>query len=503
MDADVCLCVCFFVYANEMMMFWLMYAVIVADTLHRKDIIFTERLVSSLFFSFCALGQWIFLFGVRTTRSSLLTRWFCLAWITLYFTTLSDVICLAIFLFHRCWNSVFVFPTRVIRSGSYCTSGCLSLYLNEIIAYFILGNCFYLHFVCFHSQLNVNHVVVWIYTYVESARDAIKIWNQTEKYETKWRRTHTCKWNEKKNRNQEKGPDLEVACEKKYTRAQKQINKTLNRNRCWCFYLSSLFVCCSFLFRSDLFGVFTKWSYITMYAFHIRFSSHQYLSFECFFFSISNFGFYFIKHFFSCVHTNTRTYCTNWQALGDWQTLRQKMNKRTKIVDNWETLFDSEEVICCYWWKKMHKISGRKREFVAVVVVCCSFVDQNTECTRFVFTQISFSWILWFSYDFIWHERQIMPSNQPTNNTNMMNKVENNTNWTHTLSHIPAKNWRKFGFRMKATVSCAKYAFSSLFSDWFDFICLTLICLQFLNVHLFDSFFACRRRCYVCTKCMY
>lgn len=58
----MCVCAYVFVYANEMMMFWLMYAVIVVDTLHKKDIIFTDSVVV-----LCALGQWNFLFGVRTT----------------------------------------------------------------------------------------------------------------------------------------------------------------------------------------------------------------------------------------------------------------------------------------------------------------------------------------------------------------------------------------------------------------------------------------------------
>lgn len=103
----VCVHMCVFVYANELMMFWLMYAVIVVGTLHKKDIIFTETrvvvVVVVVVFSFCALGQWIFLFGVRTTRFPFIHTLVLLGlnWLSLpkhaLFTTFSDVICLAIF----------------------------------------------------------------------------------------------------------------------------------------------------------------------------------------------------------------------------------------------------------------------------------------------------------------------------------------------------------------------------------------------------------------------
>lgn len=71
---------------------------------------------------------------------------------------------------------------------------------------------------------------------------------------------------------------------------------------------------------------------------------------------------------------------------------------------------------------------------------------------------------------------------------------------THSLAHTRKieENWTPNHW------DCvAKFTFSSpplyllnfsIDFIWFDLICLTLICLQFSNVHLFD-FFACRRRC--------
>lgn len=97
-------------------------------------------------------------------------------------------------------------------------------------------------------------------------------------------------------------------------------------------------------------------------------------------------------------------------------------------------------------------------------------------------------------------DNAIEPAN---NNTKIINKVENNTNWTHTLTRTYPQNWRKLD--SESLRLCRKvhlFVSSSLFTQffdwfyliWFDLICLTLICLQFSNVHLFD-FFACRRRC--------
>lgn len=151
----VCVHMCVFVYANELMMFWLMYAVIVVGTLHKKDIIFTETrvvvvVVVVVFFFLCT---WPMNFSLwRSYNEISLYSHVGFAWLELAelakTRSFYDFFWCYLFFFTDVEISLF-FPNRVIQ----CTSGCLSLYLNEIIAHFILGNCFYLHSVCFHSQL--------------------------------------------------------------------------------------------------------------------------------------------------------------------------------------------------------------------------------------------------------------------------------------------------------------------------------------------------------------
>lgn len=104
---------------------------------------------------------------------------------------------------------------------------------------------------------------------------------------------------------------------------------------------------------------------------------------------------------------------------------------------------------------------------------------------------------MWFSHEIITQKRDsvIKPKKKESRN--------NHRKYTH--SHIPAKYWSEENWIVntrESRVQSSSFRLSiysnCFFSSSIYFICLTLICLQFSNVHcaiLCLTFFVCRCRC--------